>query len=149
MLHIKELRIGNKVSGTGLHEGRVLTIRIMEYFDGAGFVLFFKEHDEGEYLRDCLPIPLTGEILQQAGFAQKALGPIQQFVQGYNPFTRDHLIVLEWSERCGYFFYNNAAHPVRYVHQLQNLYQSLTDKELVFEALPERVEYESAEAVLV
>lgn len=148
MLQIKELRIGNKVSGTGLHEGRALTIRTMEYFEDAGFVLFFNEHDEGEYLRDCLPIPISGEILQQAGFTQKSLGPLQQFVLGYNPFTRDHLIVLEWSERCGYFFYNNAAHPVRYVHQLQNLYQVLTGKELYFEALPERVLYQSAEAVM-
>ncbi|RPD45592.1 hypothetical protein [Paracnuella aquatica] len=149
MLHIKDLRIGNKVSGTGLHEGRVLTIRTMEYFDDAGFVLFFKEHDEGEYLRDCLPIPITGEILEQAGFAHKNLGPLQQYVQGYNAFTRDHLMVLEWSERCGYFFYNNAAHPIKYVHQLQNLYQLLTGEELHFEMLPDRLLYETGAEVLV
>ena len=118
-----------------MHEGRVLTINAMEYFDGECFVLFYEEHDEGEYLRVCQPIPHTPEILEQAGFCKKMLGPLQYFDKGYNPITRDPLVTLEWSEQLGYFFYHNAGHPIRYVHQLQNLYLVLTGEELPMHSL--------------
>lgn len=121
MIKANELRIGNLVqfeSETGFTEQvKVVCIREND-FDAEGDEVFHNEKYDGDYE----PIPLTPEILEAAGFDK---------VSG---LTYDHKDGNTIRESSGQYWYYVKIHgnlrSIQYLHQLQNLYFSLTGKEL-------------------
>jgi len=75
------------------------------------------------------PIPLTEEWLTKLGF--KSLEYREFWGHGY--FYKGIIIYIENNEFRFYYQTNRAYTIYEYVHELQNLYQSLTGKELVYE----------------
>lgn len=109
MVDLKELRIGNYLNIDGLAAPI-----------GAGW---FCASDRGHTLPKHEPIPLTPEWLERMGFIENSikdycLGGICVF-----PYHGEG----EWFARIGM---GEEGTPLRYAHQLQNLYFALTGKEL-------------------
>ena len=74
---------------------------------------------------ECDPIPLTAEILEKSGLR----------------ISMETLMIGDYAELCtardnGFYYLmfegcvNNKDAPIKYVHQLQNLYFALTNQEL-------------------
>ena len=109
-----ELRIGNWVYDTYYEKNKVIFktnyVYIDAYCDRKRFT----------------PIPLTEEWLLRFWFVPDSMdaGNVRQFLKG--------VIALHLTKHNGkiYLAYLNCA-DLSYVHQLQNLYHSLTQKELV------------------
>lgn len=119
----KELRIGNIVS----YKDEVFQI------DGIqpGWVWFKSDGTmRSDSLSDVKPIPLSPEVLEACGFIKSRDGYIDCWWHGHNPITQDFEIIIKYSENYRTFFYLNAHHKLKYLHQLQNLYYSLTGSEL-------------------
>lgn len=133
MIEAKELRIGNYVllqdkgayqidSGHDIDE--------IDSFDGCS-----KEFEDY-----CKPIPLTEEWLLRFGFEKTEKGSVSyQYTIGENPLTKDWLLDLIWLKELDeklnqhledFPFYKNGYQKIKTVHQLQNLYFSLTNEEL-------------------
>ena len=73
------------------------------------------------------PIELTKQWLLDFGFNESPNGC---WHIGQNPITYDWLFFLVWHDE--FAFYRNAHHPIKYVHQLQNLYFAINGQELMF-----------------
>lgn len=122
MIHVHELRIGNLFKD---QDGEPC------YFAGAW------QRQDGWILRDSAgntykeseiyPIELTPEILEKAGFVKT----------GTWYFKSPILITDKWVEIEGVNYdYNGAiveTNICQYLHQLQNLYHTLTGEELIIE----------------
>src|SRR5690606_20187688 len=144
-----ELRIGNYINGiyeTEIDRGNGIIEDVersevvkVAGLDGAGLSEYSiwiedgynKEYDSFE------PIPLTEEWLLKFGFKKDTKGSVSiQFNYGVNPITKDYMMQLIWLktipdyelEECP--FYKNGHFKIKHVHQLQNLYFSLTGEEL-------------------
>ena len=79
------------------------------------------------------PIPLTQEWLINFGFEKREEVENANFVKfglGENPITKDWIVLIKHFVDDNIFFYNNGFHTIKSVHQLQNLYFSLANKEL-------------------
>ncbi len=117
----EELRIGNllqdKVSNTLLKVIELTEKDVITYvIDRSKFPL-----QKGWGLQ---PIPLTEEWLLMFG-AEKIYASLYDFEGyefGYFSFTEDGLIIVFQSQQL--------CEPIKYVHQLQNLYFALTGEEL-------------------
>jgi len=85
---------------------------------------------EWVYLKNCSPIPLTEEWLLRMGAKRNRDGwYLSADYMLYNPLT--HLDVR--SSEYYALMYNDkiiTTRPIQYIHQLQNLYYSLTNQEL-------------------
>ncbi len=135
MVKASDLRIGNKVFNCDSEIVTVLEIR-----DG----FYLNDNGAGQFFNTSNPIPLTGEILEGCGFVQHPHFTVQNL--WYINIGRDRVI----SVACvGTFnemvFINEEEPPVvkniivarnydydgkTHLHQLQNLYHSITGKEL-------------------
>lgn len=109
-----ELRIGNLVLAlTG--ETKYTEVLVNTIF-GYGINSYY---NEAEYVYDEIkPIPLTEEWLLKFGFEKKGTRAIF--------YTLNNVDV--WELNGG--FANDLDLPIKYVHQLQNLYYALTNQEL-------------------
>lgn len=130
MINPNESRIGNLV----YYDNRVFEIdTIAEEFPtlntiefGIGVVAW----------NNIKPIPITEEWLLKFGFEKREGSVCDSFYIGLNPITHDWLFDLVWLKNMmdysyeGNPFYKNGHHEVKYIHQLQNLYFALTQKEL-------------------
>ncbi len=110
-LRQQELRIGNVVK---TKRGRLLTVT-------AGNI--------GEIavgISDYRPVPLTTQVLQSFGIyrAKKGNKYCMDAFDGYY-FIFTGRIGMMYKVDLG-----TIGHPIRYIHQLQNLYYSLTGREL-------------------
>jgi hypothetical protein len=78
------------------------------------------------------PILLTPEILEKAGFEKQRSSDnvLDNYFIGENPITHDWIMSLQWIDGRESPFYKNGYHQIKYLHQLQNLFYSLTGKEL-------------------
>lgn len=123
MIQVNELRIGNLVTSKtwkGAH--KIDSISLIE--DGFQLIIKGYAHDfiQGKYV-EIEPIPLTEEWLVKLGL-QKS----------YNEWvTADFKFCMEVIE--GELFFTGGegvklSRSIEHVHQLQNLYYSLTVKEL-------------------
>lgn len=146
MIQANELRIGNYVLATGLHETKTVSIKYIEFYNRSGYILFFNESDVGEYPKDLKPIPLTSEILERCGFDES--GFLYLTEKEERNFEREwlHRTFLFYSEEVLLYYIANdykfdlpgdgwhtqavGYRHIQYLHQLQNLYYSLTGKEL-------------------
>jgi hypothetical protein len=123
-MDIRELRIGNWVLD---HEGEPKQVAYV----GETIGLHLEQGGTQKYqhnpilsgdILDLKPIPLTSEILEKAGFVENILQLNSGERVEYNDFFE-----YEDGKIC-FGYYCNV--PIRYLHQLQNLYFSITGKEL-------------------
>ena len=130
MIDKRELRIGNYVKPNNAGMFKVLQIdgwRLRIGLDGAR---------QGKWLPERLikPIPLAPEILERCGFKHHKRhhildGDVEFYSKGeFHVLKRDgFLIHAEFSE-----YIYEIGQPIKYLHQLQNLYYCLTAEELTF-----------------
>lgn len=87
------------------------------------------EWNNGGFYVEPHPIPLTSDILEKCGLKKWNEDEPDYFIQGKLWFK------LEWSGDCYSWAheYNTIVSEIRHLHQLQNLYFSLTGEELSIE----------------
>lgn len=128
-----ELRIGNWVMIEDSEPHPITGIKSDKIYH------FYKGHEFHSDLSDARPIPLTPQLLEKAGFRFKKLP--ENWLNGEN----GHEICLResadrWLLISGHFatVYDSGnifkgmpiCAEIRYLHQLQNLYHSLTGSDL-------------------
>jgi hypothetical protein len=144
-MEAKELMLGNLVNGIsedsdGKNKQIICKILAIDsnstLGDGWQYMVESMESDECLIYDDFEPIPLTEEWLELFGFEKRESSVCDSFYIGINPITHDWLFDLAWLKNMidysyeGYPFYKNGYHEIKFVHQLQNLYYTLTGKEL-------------------
>jgi hypothetical protein len=81
------------------------------------------------------PIPITVEMLvEELGFGKRIDGNCIDLYIGINPITHDWLFHIKYIIDDNIFFYQNGYHEIRYLHELQNLYHSLTREMLTLKS---------------
>lgn len=116
MIKASELRIGNRVLGNNSGEIFCLTAEMILHIS--------KGRAEVE------PIPLTPEILLACGFEKDGMdysrtaGELK--LTGF--FFEDYFVTMLMGQRLV---------DLKYLHQLQNLYHSLTEDELIYKPTPQ------------
>lgn len=116
-MEAKELRIGNFLNDA---KGKLAVVEKIEkdnYIAYSGIVTFLPLER----------IPLTHEWFLKFGFNYDGNW---HYNIGENPLTMDYLLDITWIEGDKYPFYRNGYFKIKYVHQLQNLFFSLTRDEL-------------------
>lgn len=116
-MKVEELRIGNYVA----FEGRVFTIKSLS---DKGIESLERKHLGNEIMggrvkKDSAPIQLTNEWLVKLGFVEnKVESKLYHF--------------YDMDIQLPQFFYwkDSLMRKIKYVHQLQNLYFALTEREL-------------------
>jgi hypothetical protein len=107
-------------------------LRIGNYYDNNGQVMQVTPNTiEEVWIAErnwCKPIPLTEECLMKFGFEKS---DEWYFLDRYcASFDTDYPL---WFGQQGCCQYDAIKVGIKYVHQLQNLYFALTQKELVYE----------------
>jgi len=121
MINVKELRIGNLISDYQNNTIKVLGISDV-YNDGNYYII---SENGGSIDDDHKPIPLTPEILLKCGFTSDKW--LMSFHLGENKM---------WIDKTSNEFYwvfgrkETKYLRIKYLHQLQNLFYSLTNEEL-------------------
>lgn len=108
MMDVKELRIGNSIYN-GI--GDVITVY--------PYLLYHYEDIQLEN-GNCKPIPLTEQWLEKFGFENRGLT-----YSGNNFWD-----IQKYSNTNDFYIQDIEVMHLKYVHQLQNLFHSLTGKEL-------------------
>lgn len=127
MIQANELRIGNWV--TELIKNRIVAIDGIE--SNQDFVWVNYLNGSGQYkvgINDIEPIPLTPEILEKCGF--EITGQTEHPNNIWTKYGEESKFELE--QIIHFFLYDNKCFgtQVNYLHQLQNIYFSLTGEEL-------------------
>jgi hypothetical protein len=126
-MQASELRIGNIIRAKGLHEDKILTV---EHIGEKGTfiddyrVIKFKEHSTGEFVKDCEGIALAPEILEACGFVNAE--------KGYLIWSDGEMDIHMYDDSLKFRLdkYNGNRTQIKYLHQFQNIYYSLTGREL-------------------
>ena len=79
-------------------------------------------------LKTSKPILISEKWLLDFGFVSNNNW---HYYLGENPVTNDYLLDICWIDGYEYPFFLNGHFKIKYVHQLQNLYFSLTGKPLL------------------
>lgn len=102
----------------------------------------------GDVLEDYSPIPLTPELLEKAGFVFTSVGYWLKLPDRFNKFRSIEVAYNNDNSTNQYYCYYRQSkgvlpehgdsfvqlrHDLQYIHQLQNLFYSLTGKELTIE----------------
>ncbi len=141
-METNELRIGNYVfSAEDNKTGEIFQI------DSSGIIFANKNGNRWQDLKNIQPIPLTEETLLKCGFEKvknKDKEDLREYIghtaqkAKYAIFDTDIFItkvdkrgLLHRSIDCDFMvlFYHKSI-PIKYLHQLQNLYFALTGQEL-------------------
>ena len=138
MIDAKELRIGNWIIFKGYRK-QIISIREWAAERGIYLIDLGDTREEmGIRTIDIHPIPLTTEILEKCGFKLCANYSDNDYTVYYDNDV-DLFLTLNWRDRETGF---NPQKPnyegelesfgieIKYLHQLQNLYYALTQKEL-------------------
>jgi hypothetical protein len=151
MIKANELRIGNWVRGKNKYKQTEELIQVESIHYKGINVFDDTEYGhpviEADYSFDCLqPIPLTPELLERAGFEKETSEDIEErtiysiqvanntslYFDPHKDWMRDDYEV-EWylsHEWNNNHFKNDFWKRPKYLHQLQNLYFTLTGEEL-------------------
>lgn len=139
-MNAKELRIGNYV------QGDTLSIPREEIFsDGIMCVTAYGIYliDDGQI--DFEPIPLTEDWLIKFGFTKKEKDGEYGYIYYIPICDYNYTVERDWNKYSSHFFgheytdcpnekddyiIHQISFDLRYVHQLQNIYFSLTEREL-------------------
>jgi len=131
MIKASKLRLGNLFQTI---EGKV-RVKICELYladkgaDDNGYSCCNLEHNLNEYQavsgkRDIEPIPLTPELFEKYGFVESSDMP-----QGYRTWYNS--VYIYWHKNdVGFYKVGQHSIKIYYLHELQNVYFSLTGKEL-------------------
>lgn len=127
-MDIKELRIGNLIE----HQGKIVPVYQIDRKSKTSSKINdvkFENEDTSEYFK---PIPLTEDWLLRMGFEEVY---DSQFRKKFDLISNprigfDFAKVFDYSTMAGFRHIGEYLYHVIYVHQLQNLYNSLTGKEL-------------------
>ena len=125
-MEAKELRIGNYYSDID-----------NELTSMSGYELYqmtIKENTNNLGVTEFQPIPLTEEWLLKFGFDKKE-ECFQDPLLDTLMFQKDNIVDVEFSDKHKLLYwhdnYSSVYHSdIKHVHQLQNLYFALTNKEL-------------------
>lgn len=133
-MEAKELRIGNivDINGNRFETAEVKSDGILYY---KGIVEWFARYE------DIQPIPLTEELLLKAGFyysGDSRYDPNVEYAEQFEYrldlglFHRDLICTPFKGWVCNFdcHEYEGKLQPIKYLHQLQNLYFALTGEEL-------------------
>lgn len=118
MIQPNELRIGNWVKDT--ESDMNIKVAGLDPYE-----IFVGEIDEEKEIYDCRdiePIPLTDELLKKCGF--------REIVE--KVFVHGEMVNLMKGDN-GYCLYDRLSIDISSLHQLQNIFFSLTGKELEIE----------------
>jgi hypothetical protein len=115
-----DLRIGNLIYLKGDKVIEVTSVDTM--------MVFYGERQEANIPQDAQPIPLTEEWLLKFGFQIKELANYVSI--DFTTYEKGKLIIND----ANWIDYDDSridlGYNLKYVHQLQNLYHSLTGEEL-------------------
>lgn len=132
MMGIEELRIGNYVEYNGC-TGVVYAVHSPmpcedEHFRDIGIVELVIGGIVTARIDEIQPIPLTEELLLKFGFEELYRS---DFVVRYE-IPQYPYIEYKWTKSFEWnmFIYGNKVDNISFIHQLQNLYYSLTGQEL-------------------
>lgn len=129
MIKSNELRIGNKILFNNFIEPqKIVTIDARFFSSLAGGRNGIELKPDEEISNYYSPIPLTPEIIDKLGFNGGILKTATSFSE--IAMAGDDSVYLMF-EGCS----DNEDLPIKYVHQLQNLYFALTGEELMIEDL--------------
>lgn len=128
LLSANELRIGNKIKRKS--NGNICTVNW-------GIIKDFELYDTCS-VRDYIPIALSPKILKQYGFKYGFTGTGEDKVQYWDKRTVEHkhsfgtfyFSIVKWYKGEFTFSHHTIRSDCKYLHQLQNLWFSLTGKEL-------------------
>ncbi len=117
---ISEFRINNLVAYNGKNQkpGRITAI-IDDLIDGLGYLQIDFVRTKKYWEASLIPIPLNDDWLKRCKFKFKELG--------FDSFS----VGIGMSSGIVHFYIGNYAIKIEFVHQLQNIYFSLTGKELI------------------
>ena len=136
MIQINELRVGNNVKVTISNDAGIYEVLGIPAWgmNGAGdgkepVVMIDRCPKQLVAISKLKPIKLTPEILEKCGFHKQNFAWVPEGHEDKYYMKWDFTI---WDEGPGDYHYNSAEFPtpLKFLHQLQNLYFSLTDKEL-------------------
>jgi hypothetical protein len=126
MIKDNELRIGNLVSHVDTDSALIIR-EILEHTVSCNDADGLITNNKLLYIH-INPIPLTPEILEQCEFKRDSLGwyNTKNYFKLYQPTLESRILPC--------YFENIVSDiPVKYLHQLQNLYFALIGKELNYE----------------
>jgi len=132
MINVKELRCGNYIEAVWEQEmdrgnGIIEDVEQSEIVEFQGYNPFeeyiWAEDGDGDIDRyvEVNPIPITEEWLEKFAFKK-----VTSFVFGKSTGVGNILI----EDTPSYHWVGWSQYPIKYVHQLQNLYYALTGEEL-------------------
>jgi hypothetical protein len=119
-MEAQELRIGNYVNGD---LGKYYKFELSDFYDWWGD---HNSHIFGDHIH---PIPLTEEWLLKFGFEFIEGEPIGDMSFNDN-WTLGKFKINVWGNGWLFYWDDKWDNKLQYVHQLQNLYFTLTGKEL-------------------
>ena len=132
MINANELRIGNMVCLIALDQ-KIKIESISKVNEGGLFTWIYNSEEYEDSLSAIEPIPLTPDILEKCGFVKD-----NNDLEFHDPdfcswHQREFPVVgmLTTSSKGNYLFDEETdTLRIQYLHQLQNLYYSLTNSEL-------------------
>lgn len=128
MVNVRDLRLGNWISDMGDGYGRVIAI-----------------HDDGDIittannlmlpLENYYPINLTSDMLSACGFEKAnelSNDAYTKSIDGHRIFVQINLQIISLLASCPNGVRSTVilSYPFKYVHQLQNFYYAILQKEL-------------------
>ena len=137
-----DLRIGNLagIKETALHaDGCNHSEAVFEIEEIKKDVVQFKGYHANEYYKDLNPIPITEQWLLDFGFKEVIVGSFIKESEGATLIV----YIIDGVGECIFKHYSSYSEndidavnvvcllPVSHVHQLQNLYFTLTQEELI------------------
>jgi hypothetical protein len=123
-IKVEELRIGNWIYNTKGKPSKINEIKRHPSGerDFAHIVTLQGLGSFGGYVEDLQPIPLTPEILEKCGLERDTVTKTEVY--------RFPKLSLMRGLDNEYRFFDIKSAPIKYLHQLQNLYFALTGTEL-------------------
>ena len=120
-MKIQHLRIGNLVYFNGKQKEVGRVTGILESTTGENIISLNNRIDVSYLLNDIKPITITKDILLKLGFKKCDMGGYKIYTDVYESIDFNS-ILLCWV--------NEKKKPIKYVHDLQNLFFCLSRKEL-------------------
>lgn len=121
MIAPQELRIGNWVLD---EDGKMSSVKSINDRT-VGLHTTFYAHSSS--YKTISPLPLSPEILEKCGFVKgendRLVFHFRGFFEAAQSIEVPNSVILYCNNRC-------VSEPIKYLHQLQNLYFALTNQEL-------------------
>lgn len=132
MINVKELRVGNKIFLKGL----TITVTAIDIAGSIGYT-YDNEDCDKVFIRNSIDpylerIPITPELLEKAGFEVSLRLDFNEWSLRYYDSVGVTLFLFD-TPTSGVIKEKHSSWTnvtIKYLHQLQNLYHSLTGQEL-------------------